>query len=45
LLLGMFLVGGLIGALGFGHLGYVFSAPLAGLLLLICVPQIARSFS
>jgi uncharacterized membrane protein YoaK (UPF0700 family) len=44
LLLGMFLIGGVIGALGFGRLGYVFSAPLACLLLLISVPQIAKSF-
>lgn len=34
----MFFLGGIVGALGFGHLGYVFSIPLAGLLLFISAP-------
>ncbi len=32
-IVGMFFVGGLVGALGFGQIGYVFSVPLAALLL------------
>lgn len=34
----MFFVGGIVGAIGFGHLGFGFSAPLAGLLIAIVVP-------
>ncbi|EHS52893.1 protein of unknown function DUF1275 [Rhizobium sp. PDO1-076] len=36
----MFFLGGLIGALGFKHLGYGFSLPLAALLLALASPQL-----
>ncbi len=38
-ILGMFLLGGIIGALGFAHLGYVSTVPFAALLLALSVPQ------
>lgn len=37
---GMFFLGGLIGALGFGHLGYVFSIPLAAMLIVLAAPRL-----
>ncbi|WP_332702556.1 YoaK family protein [Devosia sp.] len=37
---GMFFLGGVVGALGFGHLGYVFSIPLAGILMVMAVPRL-----
>lgn len=37
---GMFLLGGLVGALGFKHLGYGFCMPLAALLLALASPQL-----
>jgi uncharacterized membrane protein YoaK (UPF0700 family) len=42
-LLGMFFVGGVTGAVGFGYFGYVFSVPLALLLLAISVPQLLKA--
>lgn len=36
----LFFLGGIIGAIGFGHLGFAFSAPLAGLLIAIVLPVI-----
>ncbi len=36
----MFFLGGLVGALGFKHLGYGFSMPLAALLLVLASPQL-----
>ncbi|MGV3548170.1 YoaK family protein [Rhizobium sp.] len=36
----MFFVGGIIGAVGFGHLGFGFSAPLAALLIAVVLPVI-----
>ena len=38
-ILGMFLLGGVVGALGFAHLGYVSTVPFAALLLTLAVPQ------
>ena len=38
-LVGLFLIGGITGALGFGRLGYVFSIPLALVLFGLCIPQ------
>ena len=38
LLVSMFLIGGIIGALGFSAFGFVFCIPLAGLLLLLAYP-------
>ncbi len=43
-ILGMFFLGGVIGALGFGHLGYVTTVPLATLLLALSVPQLNSSW-
>lgn len=37
---GMFFLGGIVGALGFGHLGYIFSVPLAGMLFALSAPQL-----
>lgn len=37
---GMFFLGGVVGALGFKHLGYGFSIPLATLLLVLTSPQL-----
>lgn len=36
----MFFVGGIVGAVGFGHVGFGFSAPLAALLIAIVLPVI-----
>ena len=36
-LLGMFFVGGVVGALGFKHLGYAATIPLASILMLLAV--------
>lgn len=38
-ILGMFLLGGIVGALGFAHVGYVSTVPFAALLLVLAVPQ------
>jgi uncharacterized membrane protein YoaK (UPF0700 family) len=42
LLLGSFFIGGLIGAIGFSHLGFLFSLPFALLLLLLAGPPLAE---
>lgn len=39
-IVGMFFLGGLVGALGFKHLGHAFSLPIAALLLAIAAPQL-----
>ncbi|MGE8103639.1 YoaK family protein [Allorhizobium sp. NPDC080224] len=39
-IVGMFFVGGLVGALGFKHIGHAFSLPLAALLLVVASPQL-----
>lgn len=39
-LLGVFLLGGLIGAVGYAQFGFLFSVPLAGLLLAISIPAL-----
>ncbi|MBU2329412.1 MAG: DUF1275 domain-containing protein [Alphaproteobacteria bacterium] len=39
-IIGMFFLGGLIGALGFKHLGHAFSLPIAALLLAVASPQL-----
>ena len=39
-LLGMFLVGGVAGAAGFKHLGFVFVVPLALVLLALSLPPL-----
>lgn len=39
-IVGMFFLGGLVGALGFKHLGHAFSLPLAALLLAVASPQL-----
>ena len=39
-LLGMFLVGGIVGALGFKHLGFVSVVPLALILLALALPPL-----
>lgn len=39
-IVGMFFLGGVIGALGFGHLGYVFSIPLAAVLMVLAAPRL-----
>ena len=39
-IVGMFFVGGVVGALGFGHLGYIFSIPLAAVLFVLTSPRI-----
>lgn len=41
-LLGVFFVGGVIGALGYGTFGFLFSIPLGVFLLLIAAPQLRR---
>ena len=41
-IVGMFFLGGVVGALGFGHFGYVFSIPLAGILIVLALPRMAR---
>ena len=41
-LLGVFFAGGVIGALGYGTFGFLFSIPLGVLLLLIAAPQLRR---
>lgn len=38
--LGMFALGGVVGAIGFGTVGYVFSVPLAALLMAIALPPL-----
>lgn len=42
---GMFFLGGVLGALGFNHLGYGFAVPLAALLLILAVPNLMSAFS
>ena len=39
-IVGMFFLGGLVGALGFKHLGHAFSLPVAALLLAVASPQL-----
>lgn len=39
-IVGMFFLGGLIGALGFKHLGHAFSLPIAALLVAVASPQL-----
>lgn len=39
-IVGMFFVGGLVGALGFKHLGHAFALPIAALLLVVASPQL-----
>ena len=39
-IVGMFFIGGLVGALGFKHIGHAFSLPLAALLLAVASPQL-----
>lgn len=39
-IVGMFFAGGVVGALGFGHLGYIFSIPLAAVLFVLTSPRI-----
>jgi uncharacterized membrane protein YoaK (UPF0700 family) len=39
-IVGMFFLGGLVGALGFKHLGHAFSLPIAALLLAVASPQL-----
>lgn len=41
--LGMFFVGGVVGAFGFGYFGYVFTVPLAAILFALSIPQLTRS--
>ena len=41
-LLAMFVLGGMAGALGFQHLGFVCVVPLAALLLALAVPPLLR---
>ncbi len=41
-IVGMFFFGGLVGALGFGHFGYVFSIPLAAILMILAGPRLLR---
>ena len=36
-LIGLFFVGGVIGALGFKHVGFLFTLPLSAILLLLAV--------
>ena len=38
-IVGMFFLGGVIGALGFGHFGYIFSIPLAAVLIVLTSPR------
>jgi hypothetical protein len=42
LLLGSFFIGGLTGAIGFSHLGFLFALPFALLLLLLAGPPLAE---
>jgi uncharacterized membrane protein YoaK (UPF0700 family) len=42
MLVGLFLLGGIVGALGFSRIGYLFCAPLSSLLLLIAYPHLAK---
>jgi uncharacterized membrane protein YoaK (UPF0700 family) len=42
LLLGSFFAGGTIGAVGFNHIGLLFSLPFAALLLLLAGPPLAE---
>jgi uncharacterized membrane protein YoaK (UPF0700 family) len=41
-MVGMFFLGGVLGAIGYGHFGFGFSAPLAGLLVLMVLPVARR---
>lgn len=41
-IVGMFFLGGVVGALGFGHLGYIFSIPLAAVLVVLATPRLLR---
>ena len=44
-LLGMFVLGGIVGALGFSHFGFVCVVPLAAILLALSVPPFLRDVS
>lgn len=41
-IVGMFFLGGLVGALGFGYFGYIFSIPLAAILMVLAGPRLLR---
>jgi len=41
-LVGAFVIGGVVGALGYGHLGFLFSLPLAVVLLSLSLPALLR---
>jgi uncharacterized membrane protein YoaK (UPF0700 family) len=41
-IVGMFFLGGLVGALGFGYFGYIFSIPLAAILMILAGPRLLR---
>jgi uncharacterized membrane protein YoaK (UPF0700 family) len=41
-IVGMFFLGGLVGALGFGYFGYIFSIPLAAILMILAAPRLLR---
>ncbi len=38
-----FIIGGIVGAIGFGQMGFFFSLPLASILLILSVPALLRS--
>jgi hypothetical protein len=42
LLLAMFLAGGIVGALGFKYIGFVWVVPLAALLFVVSLPPLMR---
>lgn len=42
---GMFFLGGIVGALGFGYFGYVFSIPLAAALLVLSAPLLTSTLA
>jgi hypothetical protein len=41
-LVGMFVLGGIVGALGFNYVGFICTLPLAALLLALSLPPLAR---
>jgi hypothetical protein len=41
-LVGAFVAGGVVGALGYGHLGFFFSLPLAFVLLSLSLPALVK---
>ena len=44
-IVGMFFLGGVVGALGFGHFGYVFTIPLAAILIVLTTPRMIEGTS